>query len=282
MTALSRIVVGVDGHSSGWEGLRLAQRFLRLGGGHLTVACAYPELGLQHAGLMWNGMATEPDARRVLREARTHLDAPEAAGFVAVCGAMPGACLQDVASQCDADLLVLGGSQTGTIGRVLGGSVLMAALVAPPCPVAVAPRGGETVLRGMTHVGVAVDGSPEAAAALRWAHELALEHDSIHELALIAAAGGAHADVPGHGRSELLAGGAGDVRHGRGALDVRWTQVSGPAARELAALTMRLDLLVIGTHGRGRLSRLLHGSVSGDVARSSRCPVVAVPFTSDA
>jgi nucleotide-binding universal stress UspA family protein len=54
-----------------------------------------------------------------------------------------------------------------------------------------------------------------------------------------------------------------------------------PEGRRAATLP-QLDLLVVGTHGRGRLGRLLHGSVSGDVARSARCPVVAVPVLSGA
>lgn len=52
-------------------------------------------------------------------------------------------------------------------------------------------------------------------------------------------------------------------------------------ADRLADLSTSLDLLVIGTHGRRRLSRLLHGSVSADLARSAHCPVVAVPLMTD-
>ena len=42
-------------------------------------------------------------------------------------------------------------------------------------------------------------------------------------------------------------------------------------ARELAA-----DLIVIGTHGRRGLSRLLLGSVAEDIVRRAPCPVLAV------
>lgn len=36
------------------------------------------------------------------------------------------------------------------------------------------------------------------------------------------------------------------------------------------------DVIVLGTHGRGGLSRLLMGSVAGQVARKAACPVVTI------
>jgi nucleotide-binding universal stress UspA family protein len=150
--------------------------------------------------------------------------------------------------------------------------------VEPPCPVAVSPRGTPNASRRIARVGVAVDGSAEALAAIRWAHDLALAHDEIEELRLI----GADADAKsfGHerGESAVLAGMTGADDRTGSRLKVRWTQAPGPVADRLADLSAALDLLVVGTHGRGRLSRLLHGSVSGDVARSAHCPVIAVPL----
>jgi nucleotide-binding universal stress UspA family protein len=39
------------------------------------------------------------------------------------------------------------------------------------------------------------------------------------------------------------------------------------------------DLIVLGTHGRGGVERLLLGSIAERVLRKSRCPVVTVPMT---
>jgi nucleotide-binding universal stress UspA family protein len=36
------------------------------------------------------------------------------------------------------------------------------------------------------------------------------------------------------------------------------------------------DLIVIGSHGHGRLRRLLHGSLMEEVVRNARCPVLVV------
>ena len=42
------------------------------------------------------------------------------------------------------------------------------------------------------------------------------------------------------------------------------------------ASRLRSDLVVIGTHGRGRLSHQLIGSVAADVVRNATCPVLVV------
>lgn len=274
MSPLSSIVVGVDGGACGWDGLCLAQRLARLGDAELTVVCAYPALRFEHARLIWGAIALESDAQHVLETARARLDEPDDANYVAIAGATPGCCLRDVAAAHEADLLVVGGSHRGVAGRVLGGSVLMAALVEPCCPVGVSPHGHADASHELACVGVAVDGSPEAHTAISWARELACEHEQIRELRLLATG----ADDPPVGEpAELLAV---DGERGGGtrtAFEVRWAQLSAPVARELADATAQLDLLVLGTQGRGRLARLLHGGVSGDAARSARCPLVAVP-----
>ena len=277
MSQLSNIVVGVDGRPEGWDALALGQRLANIGHGQLTVACAFPAAGFAHTTLMWSAIREETDARRVLAEARAHLSDPGGADFIAICGSMPGPCLHDAAAERHADLLVLGGSEHGAVGRVLGGSVLMSVLVDPTCPVAVPPRGHANGSRHIARVGVAVDGSPEALAAVHWARGLALDDSAIREVRLLSADTGSTSHAHTRGHSELLAGmTTADARGGAG-LKVSWTQAPGPIADRLVDLSLSLDLLVIGTHGRGGLSRLVHGSISADVARGAHCPVVAVP-----
>ena len=40
--------------------------------------------------------------------------------------------------------------------------------------------------------------------------------------------------------------------------------------------TFRCDLIVIGSHGHGRLRRLLRGGLTDEVVRHVRCPVLVV------
>jgi nucleotide-binding universal stress UspA family protein len=52
----------------------------------------------------------------------------------------------------------------------------------------------------------------------------------------------------------------------------------GGAAEEIVALAeeIRVGLIAVGSRGRGRIRRLLMGSVSDAVARHARCPVIVV------
>ena len=57
---------------------------------------------------------------------------------------------------------------------------------------------------------------------------------------------------------------------------VHGTAVEGEPHRELAALSDEVDLLVIGTHHRGVLRRLLP-DVAEDLSHTSRCPLLVLP-----
>jgi nucleotide-binding universal stress UspA family protein len=54
-------------------------------------------------------------------------------------------------------------------------------------------------------------------------------------------------------------------------------QLEGPAHTRIAELSAEVDLLVMGTHGRTGLPRLLLGSVAERVVRMAKCPVISVP-----
>jgi len=58
---------------------------------------------------------------------------------------------------------------------------------------------------------------------------------------------------------------------------------SGVAVDEILKLASeeRCDLIVIGTHGRGGLSRFLLGSVADRVVRLASCPVMTVRLSSE-
>jgi len=67
------------------------------------------------------------------------------------------------------------------------------------------------------------------------------------------------------------------------AIEVERCVVEGEPAREILRIAneMGCDLIVMGTHGRRGLTRLLMGSVAEEVVRKSTCPVltVKVPLT---
>jgi nucleotide-binding universal stress UspA family protein len=60
---------------------------------------------------------------------------------------------------------------------------------------------------------------------------------------------------------------------------VRTALLSGHTAREIIAFARdkRVDLIVLGTHGRTGVSRAILGSVAENVVRLAPCPVLTVP-----
>lgn len=58
----------------------------------------------------------------------------------------------------------------------------------------------------------------------------------------------------------------------------------GAAAREIVehALNNHIDLIVMGTHGRGGVAHLLLGSVTERIVRTAACPVLTVRGTATA
>jgi nucleotide-binding universal stress UspA family protein len=62
------------------------------------------------------------------------------------------------------------------------------------------------------------------------------------------------------------------------------TRLEGRAADEIVAYADRVsaDLIVMGTHGRTGIRRVLLGSVAEQVLRQARCPLLIVPPADDA
>ncbi|MDJ0851554.1 MAG: universal stress protein [Myxococcota bacterium] len=142
----------------------------------------------------------------------------------------------------------------------------------------------------MQRVLVAVDLSPATAPVLRVAEELAgalgAELRLVHVAAPEPEFVGYDVDSPAlrdthaaayrdeHRRLQELAEG---VRQRGGT--VKALLIQGPTVEKILEEAERLDagLLVVGSHGRGALARVLLGSVSEGVLHRSHRPVVVVP-----
>ena len=67
------------------------------------------------------------------------------------------------------------------------------------------------------------------------------------------------------------------ARRGRPDVTVAAEAVAGPAADVLTRAAANADLLVLGSHGHGRLFHAVLGSVAEQCIRAAVCPVVVVP-----
>jgi nucleotide-binding universal stress UspA family protein len=122
--------------------------------------------------------------------------------------------------------------------------------------------------------------------ATEWAFDLARAHDAaLVVISVIDQGDAGPADVNGttprwdqirddrHHAAQRL------VEFGRASgIGVQFLVWTGNAAESIvaAAEAEAADLVIVGSHGRGRLGRLLLGSVSEEVTRRAPCPVLVV------
>jgi len=264
------VLVGVDGTSTGRDAIALAQR-LRAHGGQLTLAhvvlAQSPIYRNFHATPVWK------DRRAMLARERAAIGVT--AELTGMFAASVGSGLHWLAEDCDADLLVVGSSGRGRIGRVLVADDARATVTGATCPVAVAPHGYTDQAHQITTVGVAYDGSVEASAALAVGRCLARATGARILALTVVNAGGA----PGHGEdrgaTRRLQGQARDRLRSLDGVEGR--VAVGEAAVELLAFGDEVDLLIVGSRGHGPLRRLVLGSASLQLTREARCPLVIVP-----
>jgi nucleotide-binding universal stress UspA family protein len=146
------------------------------------------------------------------------------------------------------------------------------------------------------HVLIATDGSPSSIEAAQRAAQLLRPADHVTLLSVLT-------EVPGDD-----AGGFEGSVYSPGEQEALWKQELAEAGEELertaAALTstkidkrievgdvsgtvckiagdLKVDVIVVGSHGRGAIERLLLGSVSDQIVRHAPCPVLVVRPTPD-
>jgi nucleotide-binding universal stress UspA family protein len=279
-----KIVVGVDDREGGRDALALAAALAGVTGGELIAIRAYPH-DPHPSRAMVGGFEEDlrADAREQLQSAL--VEAEVAARPMVVGDTSPARALHHVAEKEDAQLLVVGSTHRGQVGRVLAGGVTAGVLHHAPCPVAVAPLGYAARGAELTTVGVGFDGSEEAQAALGLAGALA-KACGAEVRVLSVAATPVLATSPAAYEPEWLerAQNAGrenvdDAQRKLSDLGVRSSgeTVVGSAVEELVELSHSVDMIVVGSRGWGPVRRLLLGSTSERLVREAACPVIAVP-----
>jgi nucleotide-binding universal stress UspA family protein len=267
--------IGVDGGPTGrdaiWLAVALAEPGARLTLTHVHGGEIAPGGVFGRAF----GAAGPEAAQRLLEKER---DAAEVdAELIHVSARSVGRGLHALAEKRGADLLVVGSHTRGPVGRVLMSDETRASLSGAPCAVAIAPRGYIAHNTGFATVGVGYDYSGGSRAALAAARELAARHGSkINALSVVTLPKGA-ATRPGDW-AEVLDEGRKYAQEKLKSLEgVDAIALYGLPSKELAALSDRVDLLVVGSRNHLPVRRLLLGSTSSSLACHAHCPLLVLP-----
>lgn len=270
------VLVGVDDGEGGRDAIALA-RVLAAPDSKLTLAQIYQgEPQVSRA----TSPAYEATQHERIREVLEKVTAETGVNAELRSHGSPsvGRGLHELAELTDADLLVIGSSRRGLLGRALIGDDTRAALNGAPCAVAIAPAGYSREATLVREVGVGYDGSPESERALELARSVAAEHQSklsafqaisIPAHVLLGAPPPAHPDSAQRRVDDAL--------ERISALDaVEPHAAYGDPVEELTLYSASLDLLVVGSRGYGPLGRLVYGGVAQRLARTARSPLLVL------
>ena len=282
LAPIGRILVGFDERPAARDALALARCVAARTGAELTVASIRP---------YWPELIGSEEYARVLAadEAWIQRAAAKTLGgrafkSHAVGGTQASEGLKGIALATGADLIVVGSTHRGALGRVLPGSVGERVLDNAPCAVAIAPRGlsERESEPELSTIAVGYDGSRQAAVALELGTELAAAEGA--RLRILGAVD-VRLDTAGlpHSPDEI------ELARMRGALERAAASVPSGIEAEPRLLhgaphytlleeAREADLLLLGSRGHyGRSRRLFLGSVAARVMREAPCPTLVTP-----
>ena len=288
---MSKIIVGVDESDRSRDAVALAALLARGSDAELVLVCAYPydDVPSRAANTGYRQYLRE-DAEGALERATAGIGELPPLRTRPIAELSPAKCIQSVAAQEGASLIVIGSSGRGGVGRVCAGTTAERLLHGAPCPVAVAPNGFHALEPGdIGTIAVGYDGSVEAKAALVGARSIARVRGARLRLieVLDAAWLGTPALMSGPGPGYVLKSDDTEERARKYLIETASTLAGdvptepvvavGAPEQVLADESKSADLVVVGSRGYGPHRAVLLGSVSGRLVRQSASPVLVVP-----
>ena len=280
MSSTEVILVGVDGSTESLAAVKWAADRGARTGARIHCLCTYALASYSAAALdggyaVLDDEALKAGAEQVVEEAKalarergaTHVSGSTEPGD-------PAGVLIDFSAEVD--MIVVGSRGGGGFADRLLGTVSSALPAHSKCPVVVVPR--HTSGKKFTPVErivVGVDGTDQPSCALKRAiSEAHLWDARVTAVSAVPIAVGPSVMTwtpTGVDHSALLA----QVREGMDAAIK--AALDGSAASLLIEFSTAVDLVVVGTRGRGGLAGVLLGSTSQTVLGHSTCPVMIVP-----
>lgn len=286
-----KIIVGVDGSNESLEAARWAARRAQEANTPLEVICAYA-LPSYTAASMDSGFAAIDDesikdsAQLVVDNTIAELKSLPIEISGRVIPGDPTGILVELSSQ--AELMVVGTRGGGGFADRLLGATSSALPAYSACPVAVIPKAPkDSSFLPVQKIVIGIDGSKRSRSSLRVAIREAEIWDAqltAVEAVPMASAVGALSWLPAAvDRDSILK----DVRKelkeicaqesAGSEIKIRAHALDGNAAALLTEFSTAVDLVVVGTRGRGGFAGVLMGSTSQSVLAHAACPVLVVP-----
>jgi nucleotide-binding universal stress UspA family protein len=291
MAVPGTIVIGFDGTDSGEDALALGLLLARATRAVPLVAVVHPQeypIGVGRVDAEWVAYMHQ-QATELLGRARRLVPGDAGAQFREASAPSESRGLHDLAEQEQAELVVVGSSSRGPVGRTYPGSTGERLLQGSACPVAVAPRGlRESPPERLATVAVAFLDTPEARHALDVAVDLAERVGArLRLISVMPKPAEVYLPVVGRDAEEAFVASSrelfqaalaeGLARVGDRA-DADAELLEGGVVDTLATLDRRdADLLVCGSRSYGPLRRVLLGGVSSRLLRRSALPLLVVP-----
>jgi nucleotide-binding universal stress UspA family protein len=270
----SKIIVGYNGSSEANDALALGALMAKSTDASLLVAYVHGEQPKFEGHKRDFQAAQRTQTTTVLDSARDRIPEGVSAEVTALGSPYPAQGLQKLAKSERADLLAIGSTHHGPVGRVIVGSAGEVLLSGTSCAVTVAPRGFHEIKEtALNTIGVAFDGSPESEVALRSASSLASKLGA--KLRVISVSRRSLRRSGGDGGLDAQVGEA--IGESAGNLQIETMVLRGDPASKIIEAANDVDILVTGSRGRGPLRQALLGSVSTKLMRSAPCCVLVVP-----
>jgi nucleotide-binding universal stress UspA family protein len=270
-----KVMIGIDEREGGRDAIALARQLVS-DSGELTLAYVHGGFSIAGRGSSAAFEADEHD-RALALLARTKVETGVDADVACIGSPSVGRGLHELAEAEGADLLVIGSTRHGLLGRALVGDDTRRALNGAPCAVAIASAGYASQPRALTEIGVAYNETAESRHALEVARAIAAANGarlSAFEAVALPTYLFLGAQMPlDNSIGEFV-----DDALGRMAdfHDVEPHAAYGDPVEELTLYSASIDLLVVGSRGYGPLGRLVHGSTSQRLARTARCPLLVL------
>lgn len=278
-----QVIVGFDGSEHARDALALGVLLAQARDARLVVAYVYLYHSL--AGHLVDddyGRYLRRDAQARLRQAAELADLPVERVAIGAGSAAEG--LHRLAESREADMVVVGSSHVGAMGRVTAGSVPERLMHGAPCAVAIAPRGYAAAPHRLARIAAAWDELPESDIALDVAADLARGAGAeLHALHVC------DAHVPPLVPRPIAAAELNEYRRTLREEEVKALRAAaakagaiaeiedGDTVATLTARSHELDLLVLGSRCYGPVWRVLLGSTSTKLVRQAACPLLIVP-----